>query len=108
MNKTVTRRLYLSGLVIGLVGGILIAFGVMGSTVASPIHQIIIHNPTLFYPGVVIAVIASVLLTIAWIGALVKTAQLRQWRWFLGLLVLTDIMLLVYIFVGPERSQTTA
>jgi hypothetical protein len=46
---------------------------------------------------------------IAWIGALIKTAQLGQWLWFVLVLLLsgTVIMMLVYIFAGPTKPANS-
>lgn len=103
MNKSTTRILYLVGLIIGLAAIPLIIFGLLGSKINPATHMIEqIANPTLYISGVITAIVGSLLIAIAWVGALIKTAQLRQWIWFVFLLCLSGITLLVYSFAGPE------
>ena len=69
-------------------------------------------NPALFGIALVLIFIGTIPMLIAWIGALVKMAQLRQWVWFVLLLIASGFTMLVYIFVGPqtpgvEQSSST-
>ncbi|HEV2579359.1 MAG TPA: hypothetical protein VGT44_00790 [Ktedonobacteraceae bacterium] len=107
MRKALSRTLYLIGLVICIVGGILLGVSFAGSTTgidpntgATTITSI--GNPALFGIGIFLLVIGGILGFIAYVGALIKTAMLGRWGWFVCLLVISGITMLVYIFAGPE------
>lgn len=107
MPKAVSRTLYLIGLGIVIVGGILFGVSFVGSatgidpnTGATTITSL--GNPALFSIGIIFFVIGGILGFIAYIGALIKTAMLGRWGWFVCLLLLSGITMLVYIFAGPE------
>jgi len=102
MQKSLTRTLYLVGLVFGLIGVVFLVSGLVG-------HN---GNPAALtsFPagiGLISAVLASALILVAWIGALIKTVQLQRWGWFVALLILSGITLLVYSFAGPEIPPGT-
>jgi hypothetical protein len=50
--------------------------------------------------------IAVVLEMVAWIGALVKTAQLGRWGWFICMLIpfINSFAFLGYVLFGPTES----
>ncbi|MGL4176728.1 MAG: hypothetical protein ACRCSN_11680 [Dermatophilaceae bacterium] len=64
--------------------------------------------------GLALAGLATVMAFVALVGALVRTAQLARWGWFVLLLLFSSIALLVYVIVGPttrpgdavERART--
>ncbi|HEY1352601.1 MAG TPA: hypothetical protein VGF67_23520 [Ktedonobacteraceae bacterium] len=108
MRKAVSRNLYLLALVLIIGAGVLAALGMQGlslsalqnapstlSTLSS------MHNPGLVLAGLAALIVAGLLVLISWIGALVRTAQLGRWGWFVCLIVLSGITLLIYIFAGP-------
>jgi len=64
-----------------------------------------IGNPTLFYTGAIIYILSFVPFLVAWIGALVNLARLKQWGWFVFMLVFNVISLIVYLFAGPETPM---
>jgi hypothetical protein len=102
-----SRNLYLIGLGVVIIGGILIAAGFAGSTFGTDpnTRQTIITsvgNPALVGISVVFFVVGGILGFIAYIGALIKTAMLGRWGWFVCLLLISGITMLVYIFAGPE------
>jgi hypothetical protein len=109
MRKSVSRTLYLLAILCAIGAGALVFLGLQGSTVntiqtgtysfSSTVTSI--GNPTLFFAGVAVAGIGSLLALIAWIGALIRTAQLGRWGWFICLLLLSGITMLIYIFAGP-------
>jgi hypothetical protein len=112
MRRSLVRIFYISGLAVAAVGVVLLlvslASGVTttsnayGGTTSTP------HNFALFVLGVVIICLGSLAVTVAWIGALIRTAQLGEWTWFVLLLVFQGITLLVYVIVGPDRLRRTA
>jgi hypothetical protein len=108
MRKSVSRNLYLLALVFAIVAIVLIVLSASGSTVNTiqngsySIPTVTsIGNPGLFFAGIGLAVVGGIFSLIAWIGALVRTAQLGRWGWFVCLIVLSGITMLIYIFAGP-------
>ncbi len=108
MRKSVSRTLYLLAIVCSIGAVVLVFLGLNGTTItALPSNasytEVInsVNNPALVIAGAAVAVIGSILALIAWIGALIRTAQLGRWGWFVCLLVLSGITMLVYIFAGP-------
>jgi hypothetical protein len=108
MRKSVSRNLYLLALVLAIVTVVLVVLSLSGSTVSTvqsgPYSFSAftnIGNPGLFFAGAAIGVVAGIFSLIAWIGALVRTAQLGRWGWFVCLIVLSGITMLIYIFAGP-------
>ncbi len=109
MRKSVSRTLYLLAILCTIVAGVLVFLGLQGSTVnaiqtgtysfSGTITSI--GNPTLFYAGIAVAGIGGLLSLIAWIGALIRTAQLGRWGWFVCLIIFSGITMLIYIFAGP-------
>lgn len=108
MRKSVSRTLYLLALVFSIAAVVLIVLGLQGSTIttlqngSSNVGALTnVGNPGLFFAGIAVSIVGGVLLLIAWIGALVRTAQLGRWGWFVCLIVLSGITMLLYIFIGP-------
>jgi hypothetical protein len=57
-----------------------------------------------------VAVIAALVMLIAWIGALVRLAQLHSWGWFAGVLILQLVGLgiigmVAYGLAGPQDEM---
>ncbi|HZO74347.1 MAG TPA: hypothetical protein VFB60_19245 [Ktedonobacteraceae bacterium] len=104
MSKSLTRILYLIAVVIGIVAGILEYMAFAGVHVDTTTGAVTGGNPGLLSIALAIAGLAGILAFVSWIGALVKTAQLARWGWFIVLLLLSwlAIPMLVYIFAGPE------
>lgn len=51
--------------------------------------------------GVVLLIAAAVLHLIAWILALVRSAKMRSWVWFVVVLLLSELGTLLYALFGP-------
>jgi hypothetical protein len=101
MSKHLITRLWLAGLGLGVLGGIVLLIGAfMGSANgAGPIAV-----------GWFIALAALVVQLVAWIGALIGTARLERWGWFAALLLLGLVgfeffVMIAYFFAGPERKE---
>ena len=58
--------------------------------------------------GVILFIIAGVLATIAWIGALIRTARMQDWIWFIIVLLLHGLGTLIYAFAGPSDRPVMA
>jgi magnesium-transporting ATPase (P-type) len=112
MRRSLVRIFYLSGLAVAVVGVVTLLFSlangvttttnVYGGTTTTP------NNTALFVVGIVIISLGSLAVTVAWIGALIRTAQLGEWTWFVLLLVFQGITLLVYVIAGPDQLRQTA
>ena len=104
MSKSLSRLLYLLGILVALVGVLILARGYAHSMplprgTTSPIHA------TSAVVGTIMCIVAGTLSLLAWLGALVRTAQLHRWGWFICLLLLSGITLLLYIFFGPTTFR---
>ena len=106
MSRSLSRNLYLIGLGIVIVATILIFAALAGSqttTDASGYTRVTsVGNPILLGLSIFLFVIAGIIDLVAWVGALVKTAQLGRWGWFICLLLFSGITMLIYIFAGPQ------
>lgn len=119
MERKTSRNLYLGGIVLAIIATILI---VVASVIAAanattgPDGQSQVPDSIttvlaiLTIAAAAIYVIGAILAIVAWIGALIKTARLGEWVWFILLLILggTGIMMLVYIFAGPTQPKAVA
>jgi hypothetical protein len=111
MRKSVSRTLYLLAILCAIAAVVLIFLGLQGSTVVTSQTNYSVSatvtsigHPALFFAGVAAAILGGILAFISWIGALVMTAKLGRWGWFVCLLLLSGITLLIYIFAGPTTS----
>ena len=52
--------------------------------------------------------IGVILALIAWIGALIKTATIGAWGWFVAVLLLSGLGTLIYAIAGPETRAAPA
>jgi len=102
MSKALSRTLYLLSILAWIIGGLLLARGLMGSTILPNGTISHIAHPGSVRIGLIVLIAGGVLAFIAWIGALIRTAQLGRWGWFVCLLLFSGIAMLVYIFIGPK------
>lgn len=58
--------------------------------------------------GVLAYIAAAVVYFIGWLGALIKTAKLSRWGWFVCILLLGWFAMLAYVFAGPKDAQVPA
>ncbi|HET8909090.1 MAG TPA: hypothetical protein VFN11_19210 [Ktedonobacterales bacterium] len=108
MERKTSRNLYLASIVIFVVGLVLLivaggaaSANANSTSVGTGVGIMAIVSSLLFIVG-------GILATIAWIGALIKTAKLGQWVWFILVILFAPIMMLVYIFAGPTEPKTAA
>jgi hypothetical protein len=107
MSKGLSRTLYLIGLGVIIVAVIMLVAGLAGSTTAVDPNtgQTVVTsvgNPALIGISTVFFIIGGILSFVAYVGALIKTAMLGRWGWFVCLLLISGITMLIYIFAGPE------
>jgi hypothetical protein len=48
------------------------------------------------------------LATIAWIGALIRSAKMQTWGWFVVVLLFSGLGTLIYAIAGPSDQQVPA
>lgn len=53
--------------------------------------------------GGVILLLGGCVSAIAWIGALIRSAQMRTWGWFVAILLFLSLGTLIYAQVGPPE-----
>ena len=107
-NGKTSRNLYFIFIVLEIVGIILFTIGTTAAiATANSDGTVSAAGGTSFsilgLIAILLLVVGSVFGIIAWIGALVKTARLGQWLWFILLIVFSGITMLVYIFAGPTK-----
>ena len=114
MSKPTLRNLSLiglGGLIVGFVFLILSAAGASVSTTTDAsgnptVSSVSGGTPALALVGILLLVATSIVYLIAWIGGLVRTAQLQRWGWFVCMLVFGGIVTLIYSFAGPDTPNT--
>jgi hypothetical protein len=121
MSKPLVTKLFLGGIVAVGAGVVLMIAGglaaVGGSLVVIDGSEVTVNAPTaLDWTGVFVATLGVLAIVggafagfIAWIGALVNTAQLEDKLWFVILLVtglfsFGFIAMLVYVLAGPDST----
>jgi hypothetical protein len=124
MTKPVITRLFVGGL-IAVFAGILLAIAAVGVALASGVFvmngpDVVGLQPTPYaWALVVLGLLAAVAFIggsiaglVAWIGALLNTAQLEDKAWFLVLLLLGlfsfgIVAMLAYVIAGPDATRRT-
>lgn len=114
MSKRTSTILFVIGLGICLLATIPLIFGLIGSVttttvVGSSINTQIVTfgSAALFWLAIGMYIVGGLTAFVGWLGALIKMAQLEQWIWFVLLLLFSGIVMLVYIFAGPETHATS-
>jgi hypothetical protein len=113
MKRALVRNLTLSSIAVSILGFILLIAGIASGTpttstladgtVSSTVTD---ANGALIGLGGLLLGISGIVGFVAWIGALVKTAQISSWGWFVIVFLLGPIALLIYSFIGPEMPAT--
>jgi hypothetical protein len=99
MKKSTIRHLYLFALVSQVILVMLLAVSIfqlhasVGTQGIALIALILCVLLVLFF---------FILSLVAWVNALVNLARAQEWGWFWGVLLASGIVMLIYIFAGPE------
>ena len=119
MHKTLIRKLFVGSL-IALAGGLVLLAVTGGVAIANSslvkngpdvtgIHATALGWVMIGLAGVAILVLIAAAITqfVAWVGAVINTAQLQDKTWFIvllvtGLLSFGFIAMIVYLIAGPE------
>jgi hypothetical protein len=122
MHKTLIRKLFVGSL-IALAGGLVLlavtgGLAIANSSLVKNGHDVTgIHATALGWvmiglAGVAILVLIAAAVTqfVAWVGAVINTAQLQDKTWFIvllvsGLLSFGFIAMLIYLIAGPADPQ---
>jgi hypothetical protein len=103
MRKSRSSTLYLIGLLLAIVGNFMRLVDLSNHT--NPATGVAVGStPAVFLISGIFISIGFLLGVVAWIGALVRTARLQYWGWFIFLLLLSGLAMLVYIFAGSETQ----
>lgn len=94
--------LFVVGIIVAIVGG-----GAMASSSSSSSGSAA-GGGILALIGLLVYLAGAVVYAIGWIGALVHTAKLSRWGWFVCVLLLGWIAMLVYTFAGPKDASVPA
>lgn len=101
MSRATVRKVFVTGLVVWVVGGVLFLISNSSAPAA---------NDTLHNAGVMLAAIGGAIVFVSWILALISSAILGRWGWFavlliLGLIGLLPVMMIIYSLVGPTQRR---
>ena len=58
--------------------------------------------------GILLFIAAGILATIAWIGALIRSAKMHTWVWFVVILLAHGLGTLIYAIAGPSDRAAMA
>lgn len=110
MTKSVSRALYILALLLSIGGIAVFVYGASGGNM-NTLNELMasghlfvaadMNNAMLTGIGALLVGIGNLVALIAWIGALVWTARLGRWGWFVVLLIFNGVAMLIYIFAGP-------
>jgi hypothetical protein len=101
MSRAVVRKVFVTGLVVWVVGGILALLTMKGGQAG---------NNSLYTAGLALVGIGGVIEVVSWIMALISSIMLGRWGWFvvlliLGLIGLLVIIMIIYSIVGPTQPR---
>jgi len=101
MSRAVVRKVFVTGLVVWVVGGILAILTMNGGQAA---------NSSVYAAGLALVGIGLLIEVVSWIMALISSAILGSWGWFivlliLGLIGLLLIVMIIYSLIGPTQHR---
>ena len=101
MSRANVRKVFVTGLVVWVVGGIIAVLTMKGSQAP---------DSSVYAAGLALVGIGALIEVVSWIMALVSAAILGHWGWFivlllLGLIGLLLIVMVLYSVVGPTQRR---
>jgi len=61
-----------------------------------------------YFIGLFVIIVAGIVHLVAWIGALIRSAKMQTWGWFVAVLLLSNLGTLVYAIAGPPNQPMMA
>ena len=103
MDRVSVRKVFLIGLVVWIVGAVVVALTTRTGEVT---------NASVYDVGLLVTGAGAVIVLISWIMALVASAALGSWGWFVVVLILGLVgvfipIMVIYSFAGPTRGSTS-
>ncbi len=101
MSRATVRKVFVTGLVVFVVGAVIAIVTTSGGP--SP-------NGSLYTIGAWLMLFGGVIAFVSWILALISSAILGSWGWFivtliLGLIGLLPVIMIIYSLVGPTQPR---
>lgn len=101
MRRSTVRKVFVTGLVVWVVGGVLLLLSVQSGQGA---------GTSQYEAGLLLAAIGAVMGVVSWLMALIASAVLGRWGWFavvliLGLVGLLLPVMILYSIVGPTQGR---
>lgn len=101
MSRATVRKVFVTGLVVWVVGMVLLLL-------TNPSGQA--PNTTAYTAGLMLIAIGVLIGIVSWILALVSSAMLGAWGWFivtliLGIIGLLPLIMIIYSLVGPTQRR---
>lgn len=101
MSRATVRKVFVTGLVVWVVGGILALLTMKGGPASSS---------AAYSAGIALLAIGAAIDVVSWILALISSAMLGRWGWFavtliLGLIGLMLVVMIIYSLVGPTQRR---
>lgn len=105
MSLSTSRKFFLGAIVLAALAGCVLGGALSGSTGVNYSDPTSVDSGGAVI-GLLLVLISMVLEIVAWIGALVKTAQLARWGWFACMLIpfINGFAFLGYLLFGPTES----
>lgn len=99
MSRATVRKVFLTGLVVWVVGAVLLLLSNSGNAA----------NGTVYSAGLLLAGIGAVIVVVSWIMALIASAILGRWGWFVVVLILgliaLPVVMIIYSLLGPSTRR---
>ena len=114
MSKRTILILSIAAILLGIVGAIVYVIGVgavatcAGTGATSISADCASQGGLSFLIGTGLLILGGICSLIAFIGGLIKTAQIGAWVWFVLILLFTPLATLIYGIAGPETRATPA
>jgi hypothetical protein len=101
MSRATVRKVFVTGLVVWVVGAILALLTMKGGPAT---------NGAVYSAGLALIAFGAAIEVVSWILAMISSAMLGRWGWFvvvllLGLVGLQLFVLIVYSLVGPTQRR---
>jgi hypothetical protein len=107
MRKKTIAWLFIIGIIVAIVGGIIYGVGIAGAVNTATVNAdgtvtgVSAGLVGTALVGLLVIVLGSVFGFISWIGALVATGKQGRWGWFVCIFLFSGIAEIVYLIAGP-------